>query len=193
MQQTHPHEVALALIGLFQEGESVADFQEGGFHEGGPDPFVDLINNELEFLELGNNYVDDIDGMVDVTDGIADASDGEALSPIRNLGERLVVLVLFDDFEGNINWEDYDKNDEDDANGTVAQTDSSRHQFLDAAWRRKKKNTEGNCHDLLSLPCLVLLVNRGGCCGVCVCLCVSLCQVSRGDAPARFSEFARNK
>ena len=86
-QQTHPHEVALALIGLFQEGESVADFQEGGFHEGGPDPFVDLINNELDFLELGNDYVDDIDGMVDVTDGIADASDGEALSPIRNLGE----------------------------------------------------------------------------------------------------------
>ena len=86
-QQTHPHEVALALIGLFQEGESAADFQEGGFHEGGPDPFVDLINNELDFLELGNDYVDDIDGMVDVTDGIADASDGEALSPIRNLGE----------------------------------------------------------------------------------------------------------
>jgi len=129
-QQTHPHEVALALIGLFQEGESIADFQEGGFHEGGPDPFVDLINNELEFLELGGNYVDDIDGMVDLTDGIADASDGEALSPIRNLGERLVVLErLFDDFEGNINWEDNDKDDEDDANGTVAQPDSSRHQF----------------------------------------------------------------
>jgi len=27
----HPHEAALALIGLFQEGESVADFQEGDF------------------------------------------------------------------------------------------------------------------------------------------------------------------
>ena len=74
--------------------------------------------------------------MVDVTDGIAAAADGEALSPIRNLGERLVVLEhLFDDFKGNINWEDDDeddeddKDDEDDANGTVAQPDSSRHQF----------------------------------------------------------------
>ena len=39
--------------------------------------------------------------MVDVTDRIAAAADGEALSPIRNLGERLVVLEhLFDDFEG---------------------------------------------------------------------------------------------
>jgi hypothetical protein len=35
----HPHEAALALIGLFQEGESIADFQEGGFLEGGSDPF----------------------------------------------------------------------------------------------------------------------------------------------------------
>ena len=76
--------------------------------------------------------------MVDVTDGIAAAADGEALSPIRNLGERLVVLEhLFDDFKGNINWEDDDeddeddKDDEDDANGTVAQPDSSCHQFLD--------------------------------------------------------------
>jgi hypothetical protein len=38
-KQTHPHEAALALIGLFQEGE-----QEGDFLEGGSDPFVDLIN-----------------------------------------------------------------------------------------------------------------------------------------------------
>jgi hypothetical protein len=76
--------------------------------------------------------------MVDVTDGIAAAADGEALSPIRNLGERLVVLEhLFDDFKGNINWEDDDEDDEDDkdneddANGTVAQPDSFRHQFSD--------------------------------------------------------------
>jgi len=73
--------------------------------------------------------------MVDVTDGIPAAADGEALSPIQNLGERLVVLEhLFDDFEGNIYWEDDnedDEDDEDDANGTVAQPDSSRHQFLD--------------------------------------------------------------
>ena len=136
-QQTHPHEAALALIGLFQEGESVVDFQEGDFLEGGSDPFVDLIN-ELEFLDLGADYVDDVDRMVDVTDGITAAADGEALSPIRNLGERLVVLEhLFDDFKGNINWEDDDeddeddKDDEDDANGTVAQPDSSCHQFLD--------------------------------------------------------------
>ena len=120
-QQTHPHEAALALIGLFQEGESVADFLEGS-----SDPFVDLIN-ELEFLELGADYVYDIDRMVDVT-----AAYVEALSPIRNLGERLVVLEhLFDVFEGNINWEDDDEDDEDDANGTVAQPDSSRHQFSD--------------------------------------------------------------
>ena len=43
---------------------------------------------------------------MDVTDGIAAAADSEALSPIRNLGERLVVLEhLFDDFEGNIKLE----------------------------------------------------------------------------------------
>ena len=41
---------------------------------------------------------------MDVTDGIAAAADSEALSPIWNLGERLVVLErLFDVFEGNIN------------------------------------------------------------------------------------------
>ena len=43
-------------------------------------------------------------------------------------------IHLFDDFEGNINWEDYDEDNEDnenDANGTVAQPDSSRHQFSD--------------------------------------------------------------
>ena len=133
-QQTHPREAALALIGLFQEGESIADFQEGDFLEGGSDPFVDLIN-ELEFLDLGDDYVDDINRMVDVTDRIVAAADGDALSPIRNLGERLVVLKhLFDDFEGNINWEDDDEDDEDDgddANGMVAQPDSSRHQFSD--------------------------------------------------------------
>jgi hypothetical protein len=70
----------------------------------------------LEDLTLGNDYVDDIDGMVDVTDGIPAAADGEALSPIRNLGERLVVLEhFFDDFHGNINWEE---DDEDNGNGT---------------------------------------------------------------------------
>ena len=133
-QQTHTHEAALALIGLFQEGESVAKFQEGDFLEGGSDPFVDLIN-ELEFLDLGADYVDDINRMVDVTDGIPAAADGEALLPIRNLGEQLVVLEKnFDDFKGNINWEDDDEDNEDnegDANGMVAQPDSSRHQFLD--------------------------------------------------------------
>jgi hypothetical protein len=148
VHQTHTHEAALALISLFQEGESVADIQEGDFLEGGYDPFVDLINNGLEFLELelGDNYVDDIDRIMDVTDGIAAAADGEALSPIQNLGERLVMLeLLFDDYEGNINWEEDDEEDEDDANGTVAQSDSSRHQFFDGhslvdeeeAYRRK--------------------------------------------------------
>jgi len=66
-----------------------------------------------------------MDRMVDVTDGITAAAYGEALSPIRNLGEQLVVLEhLFDDFEGNINWEDDDEvneDNEDDANGMVAQ------------------------------------------------------------------------
>ena len=68
MQQMHPRKAALALIGLFQEGESVADFQEGYFFEGGADPFASLIN-ELEFLMLGNDYANDIDGIVDVTHG----------------------------------------------------------------------------------------------------------------------------
>ena len=131
-QQTHTHEAALALIGLFQDGESVADLQEGDFLEGGYDPFVDLINNELEFLDLGNDYVDEINGIVDVTDWIADAADSEALLPSQNLRERLVVLEhLFGDFEGNINWQEDDEEDEDNANGTVAQSDSYRHQFSD--------------------------------------------------------------
>ena len=104
--QTHPHEAALALIDLFQEGESVADFQEGDFLEGGSDPFVGLIN-ELEFLMLGDNYVDDINEIVDETHGIGAAADGKALLPIRNLGEQLVVLKhLFDDFEDNFYWEE---------------------------------------------------------------------------------------
>ena len=153
MQQTHPHEAALALIGLFQEGESNADFQEGDFLEGGADPFLDLIN-ELEFLDLGVDYVDDINRMVDVTDGVAAAADGEALSPIRNLGEQLVVLEhLFDDFEGNITgkmtmrtmrttmrtmrmgcW-----------HSLIPPVTNSQ---MDTAWRRKRKHTEGSCHDL---------------------------------------------
>ena len=67
--QTHPHEAALALIGLFREGESFADFQEGDSLEGGSDPFVGVsLINELEFLMLGDDHVDDIiDGIVDVT------------------------------------------------------------------------------------------------------------------------------
>ncbi len=55
------------------------------------------------------------DGIMGVADGIAVAADGEAMSPIRNLGEQLDLLErLFDDFEGNINWED----DEDEEDGT---------------------------------------------------------------------------
>jgi hypothetical protein len=120
---------------------------------------------------------------VNVTDGIAAAADGEALSPIRNLGERLVVLKhLFGDFKGNINWEEDDDEDEDDANGMVAHTNSPK----DKAWWMKKKHTEGSYHDLLSLPCLI--VNRGGCV-ICVCLCVSLCQVC--VAPARNQQICR--
>jgi hypothetical protein len=101
-QLTHPHDATLDLIGLFQ-GESVnpsvADFQEGG-----GDPIVDLVANELEFLALGDDYVKDmckdvVNGITDVAYGIAVAADGDAMSPIRNLGERLVLLErLFDDF-----------------------------------------------------------------------------------------------
>jgi len=168
-QQTHPHEAALALIGLFQEGESVADFLEGDFLEGGSDPFVDSIN-EQEFLDLVADYVDDINRMVDVTDVIAAAADGEALSPIRNLGEQLVVLEKnFDDFKGNINWED--DNEDDEVMRTMRTMRMGwwhslippvTNSWMDTSWRRKKKHTEGSCHNLLSLPCLI--VNRGGGC-----------------------------
>ena len=126
----------MPLIGLFQvesANPSVADFQEGG-----GDPILDLVANELEFLTLGDDYVEDMsedvaDGIMGVADGIEVAADGEAMSPIRNLGKRLVLLQrLFDDFEGNINWEDdEDEEDEDDANGTVEQSDSSHHRFSD--------------------------------------------------------------
>jgi len=79
---------------------------------------------------LGDDYVDDIGGIVDVTDGIAAAADCEALLLIRNLGERLVVLEhLFDDFKGNINWEENDEDDVNDANGMVTQSDSSCDRF----------------------------------------------------------------
>jgi len=84
-----------------------------------------------------------MDRMVDVTDGITAAAYGEALSPIRNLGEQLVVLEhLFDDFEGNINWEDDDEvneDNEDDANAMVAQPNSSRHQFSDGQSMAEEK------------------------------------------------------
>ena len=142
-QPTHPHDATLALIGLFQEGGSVADFQEGG-----ADPFVGLVTNVLEFLTLGKDYVDDIDGIVDVTDGIPAAADSKALSPIRNLGKQLVMLEhLFDDFEGNINWE---VDNEDDVNGTVTQSDFSRDQFSDGhSWADEEEATEGSYHNLL--------------------------------------------
>ncbi len=39
-----------------------------------------------------------------------------------------MLKCLFDDFEGNINWEE---DNEDDANGTVTQSDSSHDQFSD--------------------------------------------------------------
>jgi hypothetical protein len=94
-----------------------------------------------------------------------------------------VLKHLFDDFKGNINWEEDDDEDEDDANGMVAHTNSPK----DKAWWMKKKHTEGSYHDLLSLPCLI--VNRGGCV-ICVCLCVSLCQVC--VAQPGISKFAGN-
>ena len=104
--------------------------------------------------------------MVDVTDGIAAAADGEALSPIRNLGEQLVMLEhFFYDFEGNINRED--DNEDDEVMRTmrtmrmgwwhslILPVTNSR---MDTARRRKKKHTEGSCHNLLFIPCLI--VNR---------------------------------
>jgi hypothetical protein len=158
-QPAHPHDATLALIGLFQ-GESanpsVVDFQEGG-----GDPILDLVTNEFEFLTLGDDYVEDMsedvaDGITGVADGIAVAADGEAMSPIRNLGERLVLLEhLFDDFEGNINWEDdEDEEDEDDAYGTVEQSDSSSHQFSDG--RSLADEEESYRRELLQPPLFTL-------------------------------------
>jgi len=67
---------------------------------------------------------------------------------IRNLGEQLVMLEnLFDDFEGNINWEEDD--DEDDLIPPVTNS------LMDTAWQMKKKHTEGSYHDLLTLPCSI--------------------------------------
>ncbi len=92
-------------------------------------PWLAHLPMNWRILLLAANYVDDIDGMVDVTDGIPAAADGKALSPIRHLGERLVVLEhFFDDFDGNINWEE---DDEDNGNGTVTPSDSPCDQFSD--------------------------------------------------------------
>ena len=131
---------------------SVADFQEGG-----GEPILDLVIDEFEFLNLGDDYVEDMsedvaDGITGVADGIAVAADGEAMSPICNLGERLVLLErLFNDFEGNINWEDdEDEEDEDDANGTVEQSDSSSHQFFDG--RSLADEEEAYRRELLQPP-----------------------------------------
>ncbi len=42
-----------------------------------------------------------------VIGGISDVADGEALSHIQNLGNQLIApKCIFDNFEGNINWED---------------------------------------------------------------------------------------
>ena len=38
---------------------------------------------------------------------------------------------LFNDFKGNINWEENDEDDVNDANGMVTQSDSSCDQFSD--------------------------------------------------------------
>jgi hypothetical protein len=81
----HPNNAALALMGLFQKGRADSSV-------------ADSVADELEFLTLGNNYVDEMDGITDVVDGILDAADGKA-----NLGERCVLLqILFDD-DSNIN------------------------------------------------------------------------------------------
>ncbi len=124
-------------------------------------PDLNLVANELEFLALGDDYVKDMsedvaDGITGVADGIAVAADGKAMSPIRNLGERLVLLeCLFDDFEGNINWEDdEDEEDEDDANGTVEQSDSSCHRFSDG--RSLADEEEAYRRELLQPPLFTL-------------------------------------
>ena len=84
------------------------------------------------------------------------AADGEAMSPILNLGERLVLLErLFDDFEGNISWEDdEDEEDEDDANGTVEQSDFSSHRFFDG--RSLADEEEAYRRELLQPPLFTL-------------------------------------
>ncbi len=166
MQLMHPHDAALALIGLFQEG--------------GADPSA--VANELEFLDLGNNYVHDMSKNVagrntDVANGIAVAAnriavaaDGDTLLPIQNLGNQFVVLEhLFDDFEGNINWED---DNEDNVNGTVMQSDSFHDQSsYGHSWENGEEAYRRQW--LLQMDQSNLIVKGGGC----VCLCVLLCQV----------------
>ena len=67
-QPTHPHDTALALLGLFQEG--------------GADPSVsDSDANELEFLALGDDYVNGIKEITDVANGIGVGVDGKTLRP----------------------------------------------------------------------------------------------------------------
>ena len=91
---------------------------------------------------------------------------------------------LFDDFEGNINWEDDDKDDKDYANGMVAQPDFSRHQFSNG---RSLAEEEEEYRREMSLPPLftlsLLLANRGGCCVMCVCVCVFRCVRYREVTP----------
>jgi hypothetical protein len=102
----HPHDAALALIGLFQEGSADSSV-------------ADSVADELEFLTLGDNYVDDIDRIADVADWIAVSADGKALLPIWNLGEGFVLLQsLFNDFGSNIIWED-NNDEEEEATGMV--------------------------------------------------------------------------
>ncbi len=87
----------------------------GLFQEGRADSSVaDSVADELEFLTLGNNYVNEMDGIKDVTGLTANAADGKA-----NLGKGFVLLQsLSSDFDSNINWED--NNEEEDAvTGTV--------------------------------------------------------------------------
>jgi hypothetical protein len=98
----HQHDAALALMGLFQEGSADSSV-------------ADSVADELEFLTLGNDYVNWMDGIADVANGIVNAADGKV-----NLSKGCILLQsLVDDFDSNINWEA--NNEEEDAViGTVS-------------------------------------------------------------------------
>jgi len=108
-----------------------------------------------------------------VTDGIVAAADSEALSPIRNLGEQLVVLErLFDDFEGNIKlgrrqWGRWGQCKWDGGTAWFLPSPILQWTQIGGGRRRIQKG-------IVTTSSLCLIMNRGGCV-MCVCVCVFRC------------------